>query len=109
MWKRVSDIFISVRRSVFCKEKLNLAETVTVTSKGQITIPSQLRKELKIREGEKLLVIREDDSIKIIPMPKLSNLAGVDKELFKGKKPSAHIEATRREWTKEFENRIRKA
>jgi len=104
-----SDMFINVRHSVFCKEKSNLVETVTVTSKGQITIPSQLRKELKIREGEKLLVIREGDSIKIIPMPKLSKLAGVDKEFFKGKKPSADIEATRKEWTREFENRIRKA
>ena len=86
-----------------------MAETVTVTSKGQITIPSQLRKDLKIREGEKLLVIREDDSIKIIPMPKLSKLAGVDRELFRGKKPSADIETTRKEWTREFENRVRKA
>jgi len=28
-------------------------EIVTVTSKGQITIPSRLRRELKIMEGEK--------------------------------------------------------
>ena len=84
-----------------------MVETVTVTSKGQITLPSQLRKDLKIREGEKLLIIREDDSIKIIPMPKLSQLAGIDKQLFKDKKPSADIEATRKEWTKEFEKRIR--
>jgi AbrB family looped-hinge helix DNA binding protein len=84
-----------------------MVETVTVTSKGQITLPSQLRKELKIEEGEKLLIIREDDSIKIIPVPKLSKLAGVDKQLFKGKKPSADIEASRKEWTKEFEKRTR--
>jgi AbrB family looped-hinge helix DNA binding protein len=84
-------------------------ETVTVTSKGQITIPSKLRKELKIEEGEKLLVIREDDSIKIVPMPKLSKLAGVDKDFFRGKRPSADIEVARKEWTREFENRIRKA
>ena len=86
-----------------------MVETVTVTSKGQITIPSQLRKELKIQEGEKLLVIREDDSIKIIPIPRLSKLAGIDKELFRGKKPSADIEATRKEWTEEFEKRIQQA
>jgi AbrB family looped-hinge helix DNA binding protein len=84
-----------------------MVETVTVTSKGQITLPSQLRKDLKIREGEKLLIIREDDSIKIIPMPKLSQLAGIDKQLFKDKKPSADIEASRKEWTKEFEKRTR--
>jgi len=86
-----------------------LVETVTVTSKGQVTIPSKLRRELRIVEGEKLLIIREGNAIKIIPLPKLSKLAGVDEEVFKGKKPSEEIEAMRREWTKEFERRINQA
>jgi len=86
-----------------------LVETVTVTSKGQVTIPSRLRRDLKIGEGEKLLIIREGDAIKIIPLPKLSKLAGADEELFRGRKPSEEIEAVRREWTKEFEKRIRQA
>ena len=83
-----------------------MVETVTVTSKGQVTIPSRLRKELRIVEGERLLIIREGNAIKIIPPPKLSELAGVDEEVFRGKKPSEEIEAMRREWTKEFEKRI---
>jgi AbrB family looped-hinge helix DNA binding protein len=83
-----------------------LVETVTVTSKGQVTIPSKLRRELKIMEGEKLLVIREENAIKIVPVPKLSKLAGVDKEVFRGRKPSTEIESMRKEWTKEFEKRI---
>lgn len=86
-----------------------MVETVTVTSKGQITIPSKLRRELRIVEGEKLLIIREGNAIKIIPPPRLSKLAGVDEEVFKGKKPSEEIEAMRREWTKEFERRIDQA
>ena len=90
-----------------CKVKNKMVETVKVTSKGQITIPSKLREELEIREGERLLIIREGNSIKIIPMPKLSKLAGIDKEIFSGKKPSKEIEAIRKEWTKEFEKRIR--
>lgn len=83
-----------------------MVETVTVTSKGQVTIPSRLRRELRIAKGEKLLVIREGDAIKIIPVPRLSKLAGVDEELFKGKNPVKEIEVIRREWTKEFEKRI---
>jgi len=86
-----------------------MVETTTVTSKGQVTIPSRLRKELKITEGEKLLIIREGDAIKIIPMPKLSKLAGIDKELFKDKKPSKDVEVMREEWTEEFERRIQQA
>jgi AbrB family looped-hinge helix DNA binding protein len=86
-----------------------MVEAVTVTSKGQITIPSRLRRELEIVEGEKLLVIREGDVIKMIPVPRLSKLAGVDREVFEGKKPSKEIEALRKEWTREFEKRIRQA
>lgn len=84
-----------------------MVETVTVTSKGQITIPSRLRRELRIVEGEKLLVIREGDAIKMIPVPKLSEMAGVDREVFRGRKPLEDIEAIREEWTREFEERIR--
>ena len=68
-----------------------LVETVTVTSKGQITIPSRLRRELKITEGEKLLVMREGNAIKVIPVPKLSRMAGIDKKLFKGRKLSQRL------------------
>lgn len=86
-----------------------MVEAVTVTSKGQVTIPSRLRKELNIEEGEKLLVISEGNAIKMIPIPKLSKLAGVDRGVFEGKKPSEEIETMRREWTKEFEKRIQQA
>lgn len=85
-----------------------MVEVVTVTSKGQVVIPPRLRKELNIVKGEKLLVIREGNAIKMIPLPKLSQMAGVDKELFLERKPSEEIREMRGEWTKEFEERIRK-
>jgi AbrB family looped-hinge helix DNA binding protein len=90
---------------MFLRVKLALAETVTVTSKGQVTIPSRLRKELRILKGEKLLIVREGNAIKIIPVPKLSRLAGVDEEMFHGRKPSEEIETMRKEWSKEFDKR----
>jgi AbrB family looped-hinge helix DNA binding protein len=86
---------------------LNEAETVTVSSKGQVTLPSKLRKRLKIVKGEKLLVVNEDNVIKLVPVPKLSKLAGVDKELFAHRKPSEELEKTRKEWTAEFDKRIK--
>jgi len=82
-------------------------ETVTVTSKGQITIPSKLRRKLGMVKGEKLMIVREGDAIKLIPVPKLSKLAGVDKELFKDRKPSEDIEDIRRMWDEEFETRVK--
>ena len=81
------------------------AETVVVSSKGQITIPSKLRKRMKIAKGEQLLIVREDNAIRLVPVPKLSKLAGVDAEVFKGRKPSEELEAMRKEWDREFEKR----
>jgi len=88
---------------------LGETETVVVSSKGQVTIPSKLRKQLNIEKGERLLVVQEKGAIKLVPVPKLSKLAGVDEELFRGRKPSDEIEATRKEWTKEFEKRVQQA
>ena len=84
-------------------------ETVVVSSKGQVTIPSKLRKQLNIEKGERLLVVQENGAIKLVPVPKLSKLAGVDEEVFRGRKPSDEIDAMRKEWTKEFEKRVQQA
>jgi len=70
-------------------------ELVTVSSKGQITLPSKLRKKMKIEKGEQLLIVHEDGIYKLIPIPKLSKLAGIDKDLFKGRLLSKEIEAER--------------
>ncbi len=91
------------------KVYLTDVETVTVSSKGQVTLPSKLRKRLKIAKGEKLLVVSEDNTIRLVPVPKLSKLAGVDKELFANRKPSEELKAMRKEWTEEFDKRIREA
>lgn len=84
-----------------------MVETVTVTAKGQVTIPADLRRKLDIAKGERLVVVREGEALKMIPVPKLSRLAGVDKEVFKGRRPSKEIEEVRREWTKDFEKRLK--
>jgi AbrB family looped-hinge helix DNA binding protein len=81
-------------------------ETVTVSSKGQVTLPSKLRRRLKITKGEKLLIVSEDNIIKLVPVPKLSKLAGADEELFSHRKPSEELKSMRKEWTREFDKRI---
>lgn len=42
---------------------------VTVSSKGQITLPKEIREELKIREGSKLHVSRVGGQIILILLP----------------------------------------
>nr|MBI4156912.1 AbrB/MazE/SpoVT family DNA-binding domain-containing protein [Candidatus Woesearchaeota archaeon] len=57
-------------------------EITSVSSRGQVVIPQSLRDKLKIREGEKFVVIGEDNTIilKKLGMPSFS---GIDKLLKK--------------------------
>ena len=84
-----------------------MVETVTVTAKGQVTIPAALRRKLGIAEGMRLIVVLEGEALKMIPVPKLSRLAGVDRGVFKGRRPSKEIEEIRREWTESFKKRLK--
>lgn len=84
-------------------------ETVTISSKGQVTIPSKVRKRLKIVKGEQFIIVEENNAIKLVPVPRLSTLAGADEAVFKGKNPSRELLAARKDWTEEFEKRIKQA
>ncbi|OIP56069.1 hypothetical protein CO134_03205 [Candidatus Kuenenbacteria bacterium CG_4_9_14_3_um_filter_39_14] len=44
-----------------CQKKRAFFGMVTVTNKGQIAIPSEARKEMDIKTGDKLLVIKRAD------------------------------------------------
>lgn len=41
-------------------------ELAKVTSKGQITIPAEIRKKLHLKPGDKVLFIEEDDRITVM-------------------------------------------
>lgn len=43
-------------------------ESSKVTSKGQLVIPSKLRKKYKIRNGTRVNFIEESDGIKMMPV-----------------------------------------
>jgi len=52
----------------------------TVTSKGTVTIPADIRWKYGIREGSKVEFIETEDGILIIPIPRFEELFGVDRE-----------------------------
>lgn len=60
----------------FKSEMQNFYGMVKVNQNGQIIIPADLRKELKIKPGAQLLVFRREDSddIVIIKMEKLEKI-----------------------------------
>lgn len=55
--------------------------STTITKKGQITIPKEIREILKLNEGKKLEVEleRKKKEIKIKPVPDILDLAGTFK------------------------------
>lgn len=42
-----------------------IIEMGTVSSRGQIAIPSQIRKEMKMEEGQRIIFFAEDDTLLI--------------------------------------------
>ena len=49
---------------------------VTVSSKYQIVIPLDVRKKLKVRKGQKMLVVVRNDIIELVPDRDISELRG---------------------------------
>jgi len=49
---------------------------VSVTTKGQITIPIELRRKFGIEEGAKVEVVEEERGIMIRKLPSIFDLAG---------------------------------
>lgn len=50
-----------------------------MTSRGQVVIPQSIRRTLRLREGEELLVVEEEGTILLKPASRLS--AAVEEEL----------------------------
>jgi AbrB family looped-hinge helix DNA binding protein len=51
---------------------------VKVTRRGQTTIPLKIRQQCGIKEGDKLLVEVTEKGVLFKPIPKLSDMAGID-------------------------------
>ena len=55
-----------------------MEKTVKGARRGQITLPSKIRKQCGIKEGDSLLVQITEKGILFRPMPKLLDMAGID-------------------------------
>lgn len=70
-----------------------------LSSKGQIVLPAELRKEFHLSKGDKLIVKKQNGEIILKPITSLKKLKGVDEI----EEASKELEKTREEWDKEFE------
>ncbi len=70
-----------------------MARVVSVTKKGQATIPKDLRK--KFRVGNRVLVVETDEGILFKPLPRPEDDFGSLKGVFKGKTAREILEEAR--------------
>jgi antitoxin PrlF len=70
-----------------------------MTSKGQVTIPKDLRDRFGLKEGEEVLMVPENEGILLKHrMDSMRSLRGLLREEVDLKKASAFIGKVRREW-----------
>jgi AbrB family looped-hinge helix DNA binding protein len=70
-----------------------MARVVSVTRKGQATIPKDLREKFGV--GDRVLVVETDEGILFKPLPRPEDDFGSLKGLFKGKTASEILEEAR--------------
>lgn len=76
-------------------------EIVTVTTKGQITLPIEVRDQLDIEKGSRMVVLIKRGWIFMRPVKRLSELRGILKEV--GKTSEELIREIRQEWDEKLE------
>ncbi len=75
-----------------------------MTSKGQVTIPKDLRDRFGLKEGEEVLMVPENEGILLKHrMDSMRSLRGLLREEVDLKKASTFIGKVRREWRVERE------
>ncbi len=57
-----------------------MSYTAKVTSKNMVTIPAKLARKYGIKEGMKIKFVETEAGILMIPIPKLEDLWGVDRQ-----------------------------
>ena len=69
---------------------------VKLSSKNQIVIPRDIRHALRVKAGDRLLVVRRGDTVILLPKPKryARTIAGIAKELY----PAGCLNEERESW-----------
>ncbi|MBO3803745.1 MAG: AbrB/MazE/SpoVT family DNA-binding domain-containing protein [Candidatus Brockarchaeota archaeon] len=55
----------------------------TITEKGTVTIPAEVRKKYNLRKGSRVKFIETDEGILLVPVIPLEDLFGADKNIKK--------------------------
>ncbi|MCL4805029.1 MAG: AbrB/MazE/SpoVT family DNA-binding domain-containing protein [Anaerolineae bacterium] len=76
-------------------------ETVKVSGRNQISLPSRARHELGIESGDRLMVVVQDGMLILLPQPQdyVQSMAGLHRELWQGIDTTAYLNEERATWT----------
>jgi AbrB family looped-hinge helix DNA binding protein len=55
-------------------KKIIREKLVTITNQGMITIPSAFRKIHNLKDGDKVLIVEDEGTLKMIPLKKLEEI-----------------------------------
>jgi len=72
--------------------------TTTVTRKGQVTIPAQLRKKYSIKEGMKIQVTDTPSGLLFKPIPDMNDWAGADAGKYTYEEMTQRLDRLRARW-----------
>ena len=76
-------------------------QRVKVSSRYQIAVPKRVRDQLKIKQGDHLLVEVRGSVVILLPEPHdyVSHMAGLHKDVWQGVDTADYIRQERDEWT----------
>lgn len=85
---------------------MNQSNSVKVSSRNQIALPSAVRKQLNIQAGDRLLVDVQGDVIVLLPKPEnyVTYMAGLHKEVWRDVDPATYLNEERAVWNLSDEN-----
>ena len=70
----------------------------TVTRKGQVTLPAELRKKHGIREGMKVDITDSPTGLLLKPVPDMRDWAGADKGKYSYSEMTQRLDRLRQRW-----------
>lgn len=75
-------------------------ETVKVSGRYQISLPSHARRKLGIEAGDRLLVVVQDGMLILLPQPQdyARSMAGLHREVWAGIDTAAYLNEERATW-----------
>jgi AbrB family looped-hinge helix DNA binding protein len=76
-------------------------EVVTLSSRGQVVIPAKVRKKFSLKEGDSLVLVEENNGIRLQPLTNLSELWGADQLKDTGRA----VRELRKDWDDDLEKK----